>query len=251
MVRSLPYDTAPVRKPGRVLVIAPVWNEARRIQKVVRDVPWQWVDEVLVVDDGSTDGSGEEAARVGAAVLRHPVNRGVGAAIRSGLDYALQHGYDFAVVISGSGKTPGAEVPLLLRPLFQGECDFAQGSRYLAGGKHLNHPLHRRFGTRAYSALFALLVASKVTDGSSGFRALRTSLLRDPRIRLHQDWLNRYELEPYLYFKAIRLGYRVKEVPITIRYPSKEDGPFTKMRQFVDWWSITKPLVLLRLGWRR
>ncbi len=240
-----------MRKPGRVLVIAPVWNEARRIQKLVRDVPRQWVDEVLVVDDGSTDGSCEEAARAGASVVRHPVNRGVGAAIRNGLDYALQHGYDFAVVISGSGKTPGAEIPLLLRPLFQGECDFVQGSRYLAGGKHLNHPLHRRFGTRVYSALFAILVGARVTDGSSGFRAFRTSLLRDPRIRLHQNWLDRYELEPYLYFKTIRLGYRVKEVPVTIQYPNKGEGPFTKMRRFVDWWSITMPLVLLRLGLRR
>lgn len=72
-----------MRKPGRVLVIAPVCNEARRKQRVVREVPWQWVD------DGSTDGSGEEAAWVGAAMLRHPVNGGVGAASRTGFQCAL------------------------------------------------------------------------------------------------------------------------------------------------------------------
>jgi len=240
-----------MKKPGRVLVIAPVWNEAGRVRKAVAEVPRQWVDEVLVVDDGSTDGSGEEAVRAGVSVLRHAYNRGVGAAIRTGFDYALRNRYDFVVVISGGGKTPAAEIPSLLAPLFRGECDFAQGSRYLRGGKHINHPLHRLLGTRIYSALFSLMAGKKVTDGSSGFRALRTGLLRDPRICLHQEWLDRYELEPYLYFKAIRLGYRVKEVPVTIRYPSPGDGSFTKMRWLVDWWGITRPLILLALGWRR
>jgi dolichol-phosphate mannosyltransferase len=240
-----------VSKPGRVIVIAPVWNEEGRVGRAVKEVPHQWVDEVVVVDDGSQDGSADEAAAAGATVIRHAGNRGVGAAIRTGFDYALQQGFHFVAVMSGGGKTPARQLPLLLAPLFAGAYDFVQGSRYLPGGRRLNHPAHRQAGTRAYSLLFSLMARRRVTDGSCGFRALRADVLRDRRLNLHQQWLDHYELEPYLYFMALRLGYRVKEVSVTIVYPSLRNGSFTKMRGVVDWWSIARPLLLLGAGWRR
>ncbi|MBC7186778.1 MAG: glycosyltransferase family 2 protein [Calditrichaeota bacterium] len=238
-------------KPGSVIVIAPVWNEAGRVGPAVKEVPRQWVDEVVVVDDGSQDGSADEAAAAGATVIRHATNRGVGAAIRTGFDYALRQGFHFLAVMSGGGKTPASQLPLLLGPLFDGASDFVQGSRYLPGGRRLNHPAHRQVGTRAYSLLFSVMARRRVTDGSCGFRALRAEVLRDRRINLHQPWLDRYELEPYLYFMVLRLGYRVKEVPVTVSYPLLSNGPFTKMRGIVDWWSIARPLLLLGAGWRR
>jgi dolichol-phosphate mannosyltransferase len=75
-------------------------------------------------------------------------------------------------------------------------------------------------------------------------------LLRDPRINWRQEWLDRYELEPYLLLMAIRLGYRHVEVPVTKIYPSHKLG-YTKMRPFIDWWSIMRPIVYLGLGLRK
>ena len=110
-------------------------------------------------------------------------------------------------------------------------------------------PLRRKLGTRGYTFLFSLFAFKRVADASSGFRAIRLSLFDDKRIDLHQEWLDRYELEPYLLFKALRLCHKVVEVPVTIEYP-KETDPivYTKMRAFVDWWKIFRPVVFLALG---
>jgi dolichol-phosphate mannosyltransferase len=88
-----------------------------------------------------------------------------------------------------------------------------------------------------------------VTESTNGFRAFRTTLLNDARIRLNQSWLDQYELEPYLYWKTIRLGYRTCEVPVTKIYPPKAIG-YTKMKPITGWWSMLRPIVLLGLGLR-
>jgi dolichol-phosphate mannosyltransferase len=234
----------------KVLCIAPAWNEGARIGRVVRALPPGIVDEIVVVDDGSTDDTADHAERAGAKVIRQGVNRGVGAAIRAGYDHARAGGFDVAVVISGGGKTPPAQIPRLLDALARG-ADFAQGSRYVPGGEQVRLPLQRRVGTMAYSALFSALCRRWVTDASSGFRAIKMSLLEDKRIDLQQPWLDRYELEPYLLFQALRLGYRVQEVPVTIEYPQKDGIPYTKMRAVRDWWRIFRPAVFLAFGLRR
>jgi len=105
------------------------------------------------------------------------------------------------------------------------------------------------FTPGASSDTFQRLVAKRVTESTNGFRAFRTALLRDPRIDWRQPWLDRYELEPYLLLKTIRLGYRHTEVPVTKIYPPREIG-YTKMRPFVDWWSIIRPIVYVGLGLR-
>ena len=85
-----------------------------------------------------------------------------------------------------------------------------------------------------------------MTDTTNGFRAARTKLLADQNLNLDQPWLDEYELEVYLLYKATKLGYRVVEVPVTKRYPPKELGQ-TKMKPITGWWSILRPLFLLGL----
>jgi dolichol-phosphate mannosyltransferase len=185
-------------------------------------------------------------------VIRAQINRGVGAAIRSGIDYAIEHGYEIIVVVSGGGKTPPEQIPRLIEPILKGEAELAQGSRYLEGGEFLRMPLRRRLGTRGYTFLFSLFCGRRVTDASSGFRAIKVSLFDDKRINLWQEWLDRYELEPYLLFKALRLGHSVVEVPVTIEYPPATDAiAYTKMRALVDWWKIFRPILFLALGLKR
>lgn len=247
--RRSEQDTALTRHP-RVLCIAPAWNEGERIARVVRGVPPNVVETVVVVDDGSTDDTARFAEEAGAVVLRQGVNRGVGAAIRRGIDYAIEHGYEIVVVVSGGGKTPPEQIPRLLDAIKDG-AELAQGSRYVEGGEFLRMPLRRRLGTRAYTFLFTLFVRRRVTDGSSGFRAFRVSLFEDKRINLWQDWLDRYELEPYLLFKALRLRHRVVDVPVTIEYPEADGIAYTKMRAVTDWWKIFRPVFFLGLGLKK
>jgi dolichol-phosphate mannosyltransferase len=234
-----------------VAVILPALNEAGKIDRVVRKMPRDVVDEVVVVDDGSTDETAREAGDAGATVLRHAVNRGVGAAIRTGIDYARSRGHTMIVIAASDDQDEPAEIERLVRPILTGACDYVHGSRYLRGGRRRHHPLYRTLTTRLYSLLFTLLVRRRVTDGTNGFRAFRADLLDDARIDLRQSWLDRYELEPYLYWSVLRHGYRVREVPVTKNYPRERQVGYTKMRPWVDWWRILRPLLFLSLGWKR
>lgn len=208
------------------------------------------VDEVVVVDDGSDDGSPETARALGATVFPLGRTQGVGAAIRKGIEYAQEHDFDIAVVIAGNSKDDPQEIVRLLTPLTREGCDFVQGSRYLKGGYSGGMPFYRMVATRVHPLLFSLITRKRVTDSTNGFRAFKLSLFQNPRINLWQAWLDQYELEPYLYYKAITLGYKTREVAVSKVYPPTELG-YTKMKPVVGWWSILRPLVLLGLGLRK
>lgn len=232
----------------KVIAIAPVFNEETKIGEVIRRTPRPQVDEVLVVDDGSTDRSAQVAREKGAAVLALGKTLGVGAALRGGFEYALQNGYDAVVVMAGNNKDSPEEIPLLLDPIAEGRADFVQGSRFLKREACFGEmPLYRRVATRAHPLLFSVVARRRVTESTNGFRAVTANVLRDPRIDLSQSWLDQYELEPYLYLRTIRLGYRTVEVPVSKTYPSKAQGQ-TKMKPVSGWWSILRPLVYLGLG---
>jgi dolichol-phosphate mannosyltransferase len=235
----------------RVLAIAPCFNEEKKIVEVVRRTPREVVDRLLIVDDASTDGSANAARQAGAEVLTMPRRGGVGAALRAGYDHAREHGFDVAVVMAGNNKDDPGEIPLLLDPIADDRADFVQGSRFLKRDANFGPmPYYRRIATRVHPLLFSLVARRRVTESTNGFRALHRRVLEDPRLDLHQDWLNTYELEPYLYIKTIRLGYRTTEVPVTKVYPPRHLGQ-TKMRPFTGWWAILRPLVLLGLGLRK
>jgi len=233
-----------------ILAMAAALNEAGKIGEVVRRVPRHLVDMTLVVDDGSDDGTAEEAEAFGAHVIRLGSVQGAGAAVRTAVDFGRQHGYDILVVMAGNNKDAPEEIMRLISPIVDQGCDFVQGSRFLAGGAYGNMPLYRNVATRLHPLIFSLVSGKKVTDSTNGFRAFRLSLFREKKINLWQDWLNEYELEPYLYYQVIAQGYRTMEVPVTKIYPPREMG-FTKMKPITGWWSILRPLILLWIGFRK
>ena len=191
---------------------------------MVRRAPRDIVDEVLVVDDGSKDALGRGGARRrrhGAAAGRDR-RRGRGAARRVRLG-ARSGAFDVIVVMRRQQQGRARGDPAPARSDRRGGADFVQGSRFLAGGRTGGMPLYRQVATRLHPLLFSLTARKRVSESTNGFRAFRATLLDDPRIRLDQSWLDEYELEPYLYWKTIRLGYRTAEVPGHQDLPAQGD----------------------------
>ena len=228
--------------------MAPVLDEERKIGEVVRRMPRDLVDEVLVIDDGSRDASAAVCRGQGATVIPLGATIGVGAALRAGYAYAVQEGYDVAVVVAGNNKDAPEDIANLLDPIADGRADFVQGSRWLHESRDLGAmPLYRRLATRLHPMLFSWAARRRVTDSTNGYRACTTRLLRDPRLDLRGRWLDRYELEPFLFLAACRLGYDVVEVPARKVYPPKALGQ-TKMKPVTGWWSILRPVLMVGAG---
>ena len=235
----------------KVIAMAPVLDEEDKIGEVVRRTPRPLVDEVLVIDDGSTDRSAEVAREGGARVLSMGRVAGVGAALRAGYREALAGGYDVAVVMAGNNKDSPEEITRLLDPIADGRADFVQGSRFLQKDADFGDmPAYRKVATRIHPLLFSLVTGRRVTESTNGFRAVHRRVLEDPHLQLDQGWLDEYELEPYLYIRTIQLGYRTVEAPVSKVYPPKRTGQ-TKMKPITGWWSMLKPLVLVGLRLRR
>ncbi len=242
---------------NKVLVSPIVYNENIKLKNVIQRFlncrAYGRVD-YLIMNDGSTDESVqiiESFSSAGVKSLCHHNRRGVGAAIRTVIRYAQQKGYETLVIMAGNDKDNPEEIPLLIDPIVNEGHDLVQGSRYLKGGGiGGDMPFYRKIATRLHPALMSLMTQKKVTDSTNGFRAIRLSILNDERINLDQEWLNAYELEPYLLFKALTLGYKFKEVPVNKIYPAKKLG-ITKMRPIIGWWSILRPVLYLGLGLRK
>lgn len=233
-----------------VAVVIPALNEQGKIGRVLDKLPADGRFEAIVVDDGSDDGTGDEARAHGAAVvLRHERRMGVGAAIRDGWLEALRRGRPYLALVSGDDQHEPSELVRALEALQAAGADYAQGSRWMAGGRVEGPTGGRGWGTRIYALAFSVLSFRRITDATNGFRLFRAEVLRDPAIDIGQAWLESYDLEPYVLYKAIRRGYRVIEVPCTVRYHAREG--YTKMRGLRDWWRLFRPALLLRTGVKR
>jgi len=238
--------------PGarKTLAATFAFNEGDKIRRTLARHPASRDYDLLVMDDGSTDGALDHLPD-SVLLLRNPRNLGIGAAMKQVFQFALDHHYEVLVIQAGNDKDDPAEIPRLLEPIRSGVADLVQGSRFLPGGGYGNTPAYRILATRwLHPLLLSLAAGKRLTETTNGFRAFRTELLRDPRIDWRQPWLDRYELEPYLLYKAIRLGYRHTEVPVTKIYPPRAEG-YTKMAPITGWWSILRPIFLLGLGLKK
>lgn len=234
----------------KTLVAVFAYNEGDKIRRTLARHPEGREYDLLVMDDGSTDGALDHCELARLTVLRNEKNRGIGAAMKTVFQYALDHEYDILGIQAGNDKDNPLEIPRLLAPILEGKAAFVQGSRFVPGGGYGNTPVYRILATRfVHPWLFSLAVGKRVTESTNGFRAFLTNILRDPRIDWRQDWLNQYELEPYLLFKAIKLGYPHCEVPVTKVYPPHRLG-YTKMKPLSGWWSILRPIIYLWFGVR-
>lgn len=238
-----------MNRQEKIIALIPAFNEEGKIGTVVSRVTQgalNWIDSILVIDDGSVDNTRNEAINNGAVVISHNQKMGVGCAIKTGIDYALKHQFDIAVIMGGDNQDNPEEAERLLHPILYGKFDFVQGSRYMSGGRIINIPLFRLITTRAYALFFRALLGFPISDGTNGFRAFKLKIFKDKNINIWQDWLNHYELEPYLLYKVIATKLNVTEAPVTKTYPCDNTG-YTKMIPILSWWSIMRPLILLKL----
>ncbi len=241
---------AKAERASSVAMIVPAYNERGKVERVVASTPRDLVDAVLVMDDGSDDGSMDLVRREGGTVCSVAERQGIGAAIRRGLARAGDDGHDVAVVIAGNGKDDPRQVHRLLWPILIEGFDYVQGSRYLPGGIFGQMPLHRKLVTRVYPYLVALTTRRRVTDGTNGYRAYRLDVLDRCGADLDQDWLSEC-LEYYIAMKVYRSRLRVAEVPVAKLYPrGAGHAGYTKVRTSKLHHRL-KPLAYLTLGIKR
>ena len=153
------------------LAVVPAYNEARTVGRVVSAIKEHVPQfDVVVVDDGSTDGTGELAEDAGARVLRHPFNLGIGGAVQSGFVYALDNGYDYVVQVDADGQHLPEEIPKLLEAMEKDPTlDMVCGSRFLFDNGY-PAPISRRTGIHVFAFLLSRIMRRRVSDPTSGFR---------------------------------------------------------------------------------
>ncbi|HXR29594.1 MAG TPA: glycosyltransferase family 2 protein [Solirubrobacterales bacterium] len=201
----------PQRFRDRVAILVPAYNEAENIGYVLDRIPDEVCGRptaVLVVDDGSRDETGNVAAEHGAIVARHVINRGGGAALRTGYRLMVESGAEVVVTLDADGQHLPSEMERLVKPVLDGEVDVAHGSRVL-GHADRNH-FARELGIVFFNRLVSAITRTHVTDCSNGYRAVRTAVL--PQLVLRQEQFHTSEFM----IEAIKRGIPAREVPITV-----------------------------------
>lgn len=192
----------------RVSVIVPVLNEEDAIGGVVRGIPPDLVDEVIVVDNGSTDSTAARAREAGAIVVGEPI-RGYGAACRAGLMATTET--DVVVFLDGDNSDDPGDLPRLLSPIRTGAADFVLGSRLSGSLEAGSMPLHARLGNWFIARLLNGVYGLSITDIGS-FRAIRRDLL----LSLEMEQMT-FGWPMEMVVKAAKRGARIREVPVDLR----------------------------------
>ena len=201
----------PERFRDKIAVVIPAYNEADSVGDVIRQIPPEVCGEpttVLVVDDGSDDDTSEAAAKAGAVVARHVINRGGGAALRTGYRLMAESGALVVVTLDADGQHLPSEMERLVKPVLDDEVDVAHGSRVL--GDADPNSRSREFGIVFFNKVVSFITRTKVSDCSNGYRAVRTSVL--PQLVLRQEQFHTSEF----LIEAIKRGVPAMEVPVTV-----------------------------------
>jgi hypothetical protein len=219
-----------------IVVVSPAYNEAENVADVIGAIP----DEIegypvvsIVVDDASEDDTGEVAREAGAIVVRNPIRRGGGLALRVGYEVAARLNAEIVVSIDADGQHLPEEMPVLVKPVVAGDADMVNGSRLL--GDFERESVIRHMGVHFFSWMVTVMTGQRLTDPSSGYRATRADLLRKFVLQQDQFWTSELLIE------GLRHRIRLKEVPITIR--ARAGGKSKKPKSLKYGWNFTKAII--------
>ena len=237
-------ETLPAARDERVVAvrrvaIVPALNEAQTIARVVEEI--RAVDpgfEILVIDDGSTDGTQVEAERAGALVVRLPYNVGIGGAVQTGYQYARDHGFQVAVQVDGDGQHDPAEFAQMLEPISADRADMVVGSRFLEAGDY-RPSFARKLGIGLLARVVSLLVRQRMTDPTSGFRAVN----RRGIVLFADEYPHDYP-EAEANVVAYRRRLRLVEVPVAMRERAVGRSSITAPRSFYYMVKVTLALFI-------
>jgi len=207
-------ERVPLADMTKLAVVIPALNEERSLPKVLAEIPArvEGLDvEVLVVSDGSTDATEAVARDHGALVVGRDLRRGQGAAVALGYRVALIRGADVVATLDADGQYDPQELPVLVKPILEGEADVVHGSRMMEGGAYERPMFGRSHGVKVFAKLTTLIARSPITDPASGFRAFTSDALGKLHFRERQFHASEVTVA------AVKLGLRVKEVPCTFR----------------------------------
>jgi len=200
----------PAEVRAATFVVIPAYNEGPCIEQVVREVRSEY-PHVVVVDDGSTDGTFDAARRCAPYVLRHVVNRGQGAAIQTGIEFALRRGAKFVVTFDADGQHRVEDIGAMVAPISRGECEITLGSRFLGGAESI--PASRRRMLRLAVLFTRVVNRVNLTDTHNGLRAFSRRAADKINITL-----DRMAHASELIDQVRSSGFPFKEVPVQIRY---------------------------------
>lgn len=197
-----------------IAIVIAAYNEQGSVGKVIKDLHKHSYRNVIVIDDGSDDKTAQEAKRAGATVLRHIINRGQGAALQTGISYALKHDAHIIVTFDADGQHHAKDIKRLVKPIEQGKADVCLGSRFLMNTN--NAPLVRRIILKGGAISMRQFYGLRLTDSHNGFRALSRKAAQ--KIQLKSDGM---EHASEIIEQIAEHKLRYKEVPNTITYSDK------------------------------
>ena len=238
-------------KQSKYALVIPVINEGNRIKnQLLKIAASNFKVDIIVSDGGTTDNSLDldflKSINLRALLIKTGPGK-LSSQLRIAYSWCIKEGYQGIVTIDGNDKDDIVGIPIIISKIEEG-FDYVQGSRYIDGGESINTPLDRAIANRfIHAPLLSLASGYRFTDTTNGFRGYSTKFLIDPRVKPFRDIFKNYELLFYLTKMAGKLGFKICEIPVSRKYPSKGETP-TKISGMLGKLAILKQTLQVVLG---
>jgi len=223
-------------KKDKVFVVIAAFNEEKQIAGVIKGLKKEGYENIVVVDDGSKDGTFNALKKSKVFALQHFINRGQGAALKTGIDFSLKQGAEYIVTFDADGQHRASDIERLLKPLLNKECDVVLGSRFLK--KDSNTPFIRKIILKLGALVIRVMYGIKLSDSHNGFRVMSRNAAQ--KIEITSD---RMEHASQIVEEIHKKKIKYKELPVTITY-----SEYSKKKGQSSWNSVK---IGLRMLFRR